>query len=306
MSSDEESSRGIVYGVVAYSFWGLIPAYYKILAGIDATEIVAHRALWSTVLGVLLLIAIRRLPEFLRVWRTPRLLGLLFVGGMLISSNWLVFLWAVIHNQMIETSMGYFINPLFSVLLGVLLLGERLRPGQIAAISLAAAGVIYLMVGHGTVPWVSVFLPITFGLYGFLRRFTAVDALSGITVETTFMLPFAFAYVLWLGARGEGHFGPGAGMNSAYLLIVGPITLLPLTLFGAAARRVRLTTLGILQYLSPTFTFLLGLFVYHEDFDRVKLVAFCCIWASLFIYTLEGVRFNRLGAPRARASVVAE
>jgi chloramphenicol-sensitive protein RarD len=296
----------MVYGVVAYSFWGLIPAYYKILAGVSSAEIVAHRALWSAVLGILLLIGFRRLRDFLRVWRTPRLLGLLFVGGLLISSNWLVFLWAVIHDQMIETSMGYFINPLFSVLLGVLLLRERLRPGQIAAIALAAMGVVYLMAAHGTVPWVSVFLPITFGFYGFIRRFTVVDALSGITVETTFMLPVALAYVIWLGVRGDGHFGPGAGMNTVYLLLVGPITLLPLSLFGAAARRVRLTTLGILQYLSPTFTFLLGLFVYHEPFDRMKLVAFCCIWASLFIYTLEGVRFRRLGAPRARAGVVAE
>ncbi len=306
MSSDEENTRGIIYGVVAYSFWGLIPAYYKILGGIDSAEIVAHRALWSAVLGVLLLVLIRRLPDFLRVWRTPRLLGLLFVGCILISSNWLVFLWAVIHNQMIETSMGYFVNPLFSVLLGVFLLRERLRPGQIAAIALAAAGVIYMVAAHGTVPWVSVFLPITFGLYGFIRRFTVVDALSGITVETTFMFPFALGYVIWLGARGEGHFGPGAGMNSLYLLGVGPITLLPLALFGAAARRVRLTTLGVLQYLSPTLTFLLGLFVYHESFDRVKLVAFCCIWASLLIYTVEGVRFSRLGAPRAQTSPLPE
>ena len=306
MSPDPHSSRGIIYGLVAYSFWGLIPAYYKLLQGIDAGEIVAHRAIWSAVLGVLILIAIRRLPDFLRVWRTPRLLGLLFIGGILISSNLLVFLWAVIHDQMIETSMGYFINPLFSVLLGVVVLRERLRPGQLFAIALAAAGVVYIVVNHGAIPWIAVFLPITFGLYGFLRRFTAVDALSGITVETMFMLPFALVYVTWMAARGEGHFGPAAGMNTLYLLGVGPITLLQLSLFGAAARRVKLTTLGVLQYLSPTLTFFLGLFVYHEPFDQVRLIAFCCIWASLFIYTLEGVRFSRLGAPRAQAGVLAE
>lgn len=295
-----------MYALIAYATWGLVPAYYRFIEHIPVAEMVAHRAIWTAVFGIVLLVTLRRVNYLRAIWNQPRMLGMLLLSGVCISSNWLVFLWAITHEKMIEASMGYFVNPLLSVLLGVVLLGERLRGGQKAAIALAAAGVGYMMIGYGSIPWVAVFLPCTFALYGFIRKHTEVDSLSGLTVETMFMLPAAMLYAVWLSGRGEAHFGPGAGIDSVYLLGAGVITLVPLTLFAAAARRVPLATLGILQYLSPTLTFLLGVFAYHEPFDQVKMVAFCFIWLSLFIYTLEGVRFSRVGASRAPAGTLAE
>ncbi len=306
MSPEERSKQGVLYALFAYSFWGLIPAYYKHFEHVSTVEMTAHRALWSAVIGFGMLVALRRLPAFLAIYRNPRLLGLLVLSGVCISSNWLMFLWSVANDRMVEASMGYFINPLFSVLLGVVLLGERLRKGQVAAIGLAAVGVAYLIVQYGYVPWLAILLPFTFGMYGFIRKHTPVDAIGGLTAETLFMLPVAIGYIVWLSVRGTSHFGAGSFTDTAFLVSVGPITLLPLTLFAAAARRVRLATLGVLQYLSPSFTFLLAVLVFHEHFDRVKLVAFLFIWASLFIYTLEGVRFSRLGAPRPQASPIPE
>ncbi len=306
MSSPEPTSRGVTYAVAAYAIWGLVPAYYKFIAHIPVTEMVAHRAIWTAVIGILVLVAFRRLPRLFSIFGQPRMIGMLFLSGACISSNWLVFLWAITHDKILEASMGYFINPLLSVMLGVVLLRERLRPGQIAAIGMAATGVGYLMLQYGSVPWITIFLPCTFAMYGFIRKHTPVDSLSGLTVETMFMLPVALAYVSWLAGRGESHFGPGAGIDSAYLFGVGFITLIPLTMFAAAARRVRLATMGVLQYISPTLTFMLGVFVYHEPFDQAKMVSFCCIWLSLFIYTLEGVRFSRVGAARAPAGTLAE
>lgn len=306
MSPEEQSRRGVFYALFAYSFWGLIPAYYKFFDHISPNEMTAHRALWSAVLGMGMLTVLGRLPAFFAIFRQPRLLGLLFLSGVCISSNWMMFLWSVANDRMVEASMGYFINPLFSVLLGVVLLGERLRKGQVAAISLAAIGVAYLVIQYGYVPWIAILLPFTFGMYGFIRKHTPVDAIGGLTSETFFMLPAAIGYIVWLSVRGTTHFSASSLSDTAFLVSVGPITLLPLTLFAAAARRVRLATLGLLQYLSPSFTFLLAVLVYNEHFDQVKLVAFLFIWASLLIYTLEGVRFSRLGAPRAQTSPIPE
>jgi len=306
VTSPEPPSRGVVYALLAYGTWGIVPAYYKFIEHISVYEMVAHRAVWTSTFGVALLLILRRFQFLRHAWRNPKLLLTLLLSGVMISSNWLVFLWAITHAKIIETSMGYFINPLFSVMLGVVLLHERLRAGQVAAIALAAAGVGYIVFNYGYVPWVALFLPLTFGLYGFIRKHTPVDSLSGITTETLFMLPAAVAYLVWNAGHGESHFGPGNGMDSLYLIGVGVITLGPLVSFAAAARRVRLATLGILQYLAPTLTFLLGVAVYREPFDHVKLVAFCCIWLSLFIYTLEGVRFSRVGALRSPASTMAE
>lgn len=306
MSPEEQTKRGVFYALFAYSFWGLIPAYYKFFQHISANEMTAHRALWSAVLGFGMLMALGRMPDFLKIYRQPKLLGLLFLSGICISSNWLMFLWSVANNRMVEASMGYFINPLFSVMLGVVLLGERLRKGQVVAIALAAIGVAYIVISYGYVPWLAILLPFTFGMYGFIRKHTPVDSISGLTAETSFMLPIALGYIVWLTVRDSSHFGTTGAGDTAFLISVGPITLLPLTLFAAAARRVRLATLGLLQYLSPSFTFLLAVLVYDEHFDQVKMVAFMFIWASLFIYTLEGVRFSRLGAPRAQASPIPE
>ncbi len=306
MSPEDQSKRGVVYATVAYSFWGLIPAYYKYFEHVPPNEMTAHRALWSAVIGLGMIALLRRLSAFRQVFAQPRLVGLLFVSGLFISSNWLVFLWAVANDRMVEASMGYFVNPLFSVMLGVVLLRERLRIGQFVAIGLAATGVAYIVVQYGYVPWIAMFLPFTFGMYGFIRKHTPIDSISGLTIETLFMLPIALGYIAWLTVRGVNHFGGGSAVDTAFLVSVGPITLIPLTLFAAAARRVRLATLGLLQYLSPSFTLFLAVLVFHEPFDPAKRVAFAFIWLSLFIYTLEGVRFSRVGALRGPASTMAE
>lgn len=306
MGTSDETTRGVLCAFAAFSFWGMIPAFYKLLGHVSPAEIVAHRVVWTVVLSLIILAALGRLGHYIAIWRDRRTLGRLVLTASLIAGNWLVFLWAVTHDHVLETSMGYFINPLFSVLLGVVVLRERLRPGQAFAVGLAAVGVGYLIVNHGTVPWVALVLPFTFGLYGLIRKQTNVDSLSGLATETTLVFPVALAYAVWIGLRPEGHFGPTKGIDNLYLVLNGPVTIFPLTMFAMAARRINLSTVGFIQYLAPSLTFLLAVFAFHEPFDRVKLVTFVCIWVSLLIYTLEGVRWSRVGAPRAAAQSATE
>lgn len=306
MEPPDQSTRGVICAFAAFSFWGMIPAFYKLLGHVTAPEIVAHRVIWTVVLSLIILVALRRFDRYTAIWRNPASLRRLVLSAALISGNWLVFLWAVTHDQVLETSMGYFINPLFSVLLGVVVLRERLRPGQAVAVGLAAIGVGYLILNHGTVPWVALVLPLTFGLYGLIRKQTNVDSLSGLATEMTLMFPVALAYAVWIGRQPGGHFGMGEGINNVYLMLNGPVTVFPLTMFAMAARRVRLSTIGFIQYLAPSLTFLLAVFVFREPFDRVKLITFACIWLSLLIYTLEGVRWSRMGSPRPEATTAVE
>ncbi|GAB4448463.1 MAG: EamA family transporter RarD [Anaerolineae bacterium] len=286
-------NRGLFYAIAAYSLWGLLPLYWKALQSVPATQIVAHRMVWSLVfLGVLL--ALRRRWAWLpAAMSQPRTLLLVFLSGCILAVNWLTYVWAVNSGYVVETSLGYFINPLLSVFLGVIFLRERLRVAQWLAIGLALLGVLYLTVAYGSFPWIALTLALTFGLYGLLKKVTALGALEGLSLETALLFGPALAYLLWLEWQGRGAFGHTGGHTGLLLALTGVATGLPLLLFGAAARRIPLSLVGILQYIAPTLQFLLGVFLYHEPFTASRLVGFSLIWAALVLYTVEGLATHR-------------
>ena len=285
--------RGYVLGLSAYLLWGLFPLYFKHLDAVPALEIVAHRVLWSA-LGAGLLLLVWRHPGWWRELRAqPGRLAALVLSGLLIASNWLLYVWAVNNQHMLEASLGYYINPLVNVLLGLLLLGERLRPLQWLAVALAAAGVAQQVWQLGSLPWVSLLLALTFGFYGLLRKRVAVAALPGLALETWLLLPLALA---WLALHGDAASRQAAFWSSApalWLALSGPVTLLPLLCFNAAARHLPYATLGFLQYVAPTLVLLLAVFHYGEPLAPARLLAFACIWAGLLVYSLDAWRALR-------------
>ncbi len=286
-------NRGLFYAIAAYGLWGLLPLYWKVLHSVPATEIVAHRMVWSLVfLGVLLLFR-RRWAWLPAVMKQPRTLLLVLLSGCILAVNWLTYIWAVNAGYVVETSLGYFINPLLSVFLGVLFLRERLRVGQWLAIGLALLGVLYLTVAYGSFPWIALTLALSFGLYGLLKKTTALEALEGLSLETALLFGPALVYLLLLEWQERGSFGhTGAGI-SLLLMLTGVATGLPLLLFGAAARRIPLSLVGIMQYIAPTMQFLLGVFLFQEPFTASRLVGFSFIWAALLLYTAEGLLAHR-------------
>ncbi len=286
-------NKGVLYAGAAYLLWGLFPVYWKALQNVPATEILGHRMVWS--LGFVLLIL-----TWKRHWRwvktavsTPRVLITFIVTGLLLGVNWLTYIWGVNAGFVVETSLGYFINPLINVVLGVLFLRERLRVGQWTAVFIAFIGVVYLTITYGQLPWIALTLAFTFGLYGLLRKTAALNSLEGLSLETAVLFPFALSYLLYLGFSGQAVFAHGAGTTTLLLVLTGVITAVPLLLFAAGARRINLSTLGILQYLAPTIQFLLGIFLYNEPFTMQRFVGFSLIWLALLVYSMEGVRNGR-------------
>ncbi len=286
-----KSKQGIIYAIAAYGAWGLIPLYFKAVAYVSPLEVLAHRAIWSFVLLAVVVGAVGRWRELVRELQSGKLLAMLVLSTLLIAANWLVFIHAVIHEQLLQASLGYFINPLVNVLLGVVFLRERLRPNQTLSIMLALAGVLMQAAFVGEVAWIPLTLALTFGLYGLMRKIMPVDGLVSLTVETLFMTPFALVYVGYLGAIHEGA-GSGPG-TLALLALGGPVTTIPLLFFGAAARRLRLATMGVLQYLSPTLQFLLAVVVFREHFSTAQIASFACIWTAIAIYTADSYRAIR-------------
>lgn len=279
--------RGYALGLTAYVIWGLFPIYFKLLERIPALEIITHRAIWSALFGALLL-AVWKHPGWWRELReNPRRFAILGASGLLIASNWLVYVWAVNNGRMLEASLGYYINPLVNVLLGMLLLGERLRRLQWLAVGLAAVGVAQQIWQVGALPWVSLTLALTFGFYGLIRKQAPVAALPGLVVETWLLLPLALGWLLLHPDASTGQAGFWSDPQALWLVAAGPVTLVPLVCFNAAARHLPYTTLGFLQYLAPTLVMLQAIFLFGEHFDPNKLVAFCCIWAGLAIYSVD-------------------
>lgn len=281
---------GVLYGVGAYGLWGVFPLYFKAVKHVPAVEVLCHRILWSFLflLGLMLLRHDwRQTSAKLRSRRTLLILG---VTTLLIAGNWLVFIWAVAHDRVLQASLGYYINPLVSIVLGFLFLGERLRPRQRVAVALAAVGVGALTVAGGHFPALAVFLAITFGLYGLLRKVVQVDALVGLTVETALLTPPALVFLGYQMARGQAVFLRDSLSMDVLLLLAGVVTATPLLWFAEAARRVRLATLGFLQYLAPTGHFLLAVLAFGEPFTWVHGVTFGCIWVALLVYSLEAAR----------------
>lgn len=274
-------------------FWGMFPLYFALLTSVSPLEIVAHRAVWS-LLFVLILIAMFRQWAALRRALTPRTIGLLAAAIMFLSINWLVYVYAIDVNEVVQGALGYFINPLVSVALGVILLSERLGRTQWLAIGIAALAVLVLTISYGGVPWISLALAFSFGFYGLVKKRANVDALPSLAIETAVITPIAVAYLWFLQANGEVAFiQDGLGI-SVLLVLLGPITAIPLLAFGAAAIRIPLSTLGIIQYATPTVIFLLGITVFGESMPALRWVGFGLVWIALVIFTADAWRRSRV------------
>jgi chloramphenicol-sensitive protein RarD len=295
--------KGVVYAASAYMAWGLVPLYWKMLQEVPATEILAHRMVWS-LLVVLLLLAYQGHWRWLRgAVQNRRTLLAYFVSAALIAVNWFVYIWAVNTGHIVETSLGYFINPLVNVLLGIVFLREKLRLWQVISITLAACGVLYLTVSYGALPWIALTLAFSFGLYGLIRKMAPLNSLEGLTLETLLLFVPALGYLLYREAGGQGAFGHTGATTTFLLILAGAVTAFPLLLFAAGARRITLTALGLLQYIAPTIQFLLGVLVYHEPLPIERLAGFGFIWLALLLYSIEGLQHRRRGHALAPAVI---
>lgn len=292
-------SRGLASALLAFVVWGFFPIYFKAVTHVPALEVLAHRVVWSV---ILLAIA----TPLLGRWATarealgPRKRHLVAASALLIAANWGTYIWAVQAGRVLQASLGYYVNPLVSVLLGVVFLRERLRPYQTAAIVLAGLGVVVLVVDRGELPWLPLTLALSFGLYGLVRKRAGVDAVGGLLAETALLAPLALGLVAVLAARGEGAFGAGA-RTSLLLAAAGPVTAIPLVWFALGVRSLPLSTVGLLQYVTPTLQFLLAVLVYREPFTRAYGVAFGFIWGALALYSWDAFRAARAGAAPANA-----
>lgn len=281
---------GILSAALAFLCWGLFPLYFHALNEVPPTQILVHRVVWS-LLFLMIVLTVRRQWAWVRpLMGEPRVIGSFAISSLLLSGNWLLYIWAVNNGHVIESSLGYFINPLVNVMLGYVVLKERLRRGQWAAIALAACGVAWLAWDAGRMPWIALVLAASFGLYGLMRKTAALGALEGLSFETMLLFPFALGYVVWLTMNGDNAFINTASDSTRWLLVAaGPITAIPLLLFAAGARKIPLSVLGLLQYIGPTIQFALGIFLFHEAFTSGKLVGFLMIWSALALYAAEGL-----------------
>ena len=298
---DRTALVGSLYAAAAFLFWGLSPIYFKLVGQVPADQVLAHRAVWSAVLLALLLTVMRRWANVRALFGDRRQLLILGATTLLISVNWFTFIWAIEAARVLEVSLGYYINPLVNVLLGMLFLRERLTLWQGAAVLLAAAGVLNLAIEAQGFPWVSLLLAFTFGIYGLLRKIAPVRPIEGLFVETTLMAPVALAYLVLLDSHGTGVFGRADLATDGLLLLAGLVTTLPLLWFASAARRLRLATVGFFQYIAPSCQILLAVFVYGEAFTTTHMVTFACIWAALAIYTASSLRRGKAAVEVAPA-----
>jgi chloramphenicol-sensitive protein RarD len=288
-SATSRETLGLLSGITCFTIWGLIPVYWKLLASIPATEILAHRFVWTSIFLSLVLTWQKRWSEVSANVRVRRALIYCVTAGLAIATNWFVFIWAVNVGRVIETSLGYFMTPLMNVLFGALFLRERLTRWQLVSVLLAGLGVLNLTFGYGRFPWIAVLLCISFGLYGLLRKQSGTAAIPGLFIETILLLPLAVIFLVYLQESSTLVFGRAGWWLSVLLVSTGVLTAVPLLWFGYATQHLRLITVGFLQYLSPIGSFFLGVFLYHEPFTRGHLVTFVLIWVALAIFTAEAV-----------------
>ena len=286
-------TKGVIYALFAFLIWGICPLYFKLLTEVPASEILTHRIIWSCVLLLALLLGTRQLYRVQAVLRSPRQLLNLTLSALLVAGNWLLFIWAVNHNHLLEASLGYYINPLFNILLGMLFLGERLRRLQWAAVLLAAIGVVIQVVLIGHLPWIALTLASSFGIYGLIRKKIPVDAQTGLFVETLLLLPLALIYLFGIADSATSNLSLNSSHLNLLLLAAGVVTTVPLLLFTAGARLIPLSTLGFIQYLGPSIMFLLALFYYGEPVQAAKLVTFGFIWSALALFSWDGWRRSK-------------
>ncbi|GAA6164549.1 EamA family transporter RarD [Pelagimonas sp. KU-00592-HH] len=286
---NEDTPQGLAFAVTAYVLWGFLPLYMKAVAHVPAVEIVAHRVIWSVPLAGLVLIILRRTKDLRAALLNPRMLMMACVTAALISLNWATYVWAVTSGNALDAALGYYINPLFSIALGAILLREPLTRMQLVAVGLAALGVAVLIYEAGSLPWAALGMMVTWGFYAFFKRSLPIGPNQGFLLEVLILLIPALGYVLWLGATGTGHFGVTA-YDTAFLAGAGIVTAVPLLIYANGAKLVRLSTMGILQYIAPTMIFLIAIFLFGEEIDRGRMIAFPLIWAGLVVYSVPMVR----------------
>jgi chloramphenicol-sensitive protein RarD len=290
-------NKGLWYAIGAYLTWGLFPVYWKWLEQVPAIQLIGHRIDWSFVMLLALILATRQWKKFRMAALTWRVLRIYFVSALLIGANWLIYVWSVNAGYIVEASLGYFINPLFSVLLGVVFLRERLRPLQWLPVGLAAAGVLYLTFIYGSLPWIALSLAFTFGLYGLVKKTAPLGSLYGLTLETGLLFLPALAYLLYVNATGSGAFLHSSPTANFLMVGAGLVTIVPLLMFSSAARQIPLSLVGILQYITPSMQFLLGVLVYREAFSFHQLLGFGIVWLGLIIFWAEGFFAHRAAQP---------
>lgn len=288
-----ESVSGVIYAGSAFLIWALGPMYWKALAAVPPLEIILHRMVWSFIFLLILIITGRRWSEFLDALKDFRILLTLFSTAVILGLNWWLYVWAINNNYLLQSSLGYYINPLVSVVFGVVLLRERLRPAQTLAVLLAGVAVVYLTASYGVFPWIAVALAASFGLYGLIRKVAPVGPLVGLSIETMLLTPPAAAYLIYLEAAGRASFLRGGSGIDLLLLGTSVLTAVPLTFFISGARRIKLSTVGLMQYIAPTGIFLLAVFYYNEPFSKSQLWTFIMIWTALAIYSTDSVIYLR-------------
>lgn len=287
-----DTPQGLGFAMTAYFLWGFLPLYMKLVAHIPAAEVVAHRILWSVPIAGAVLIATKRTSAIREALSNPRTLALGCLTAALVSFNWGIYVWAIAHDQALEAALGYYINPLFSIFLATVLLGERMTRAQMVAVALAFAAVVLLTIENGRLPLVALGLTVTWGFYAFFKKSLPIGPNQGFLLEVLILTPPAVAYLLWFGSQGQNHFAEN-GINALLLMGCGVVTAVPLMVYANGAKLLRLSTIGILQYIAPTMIFLVAVFIFDEPFGGIKLVAFPMIWLALVIYSSSLVKQMR-------------
>ena len=290
--NDKSVKTGVIFALAAYSMWGIAPMYFKLLTSVPALEIVMHRIVWSVLVLCLLLFFRKKFNQVFKAIRDPKIIATLAISGLLLAMNWLVFIWAVNNDKMLDASLGYFINPLFNVLLARFFLKESLTRLQLLAVFVALAGVAFLIFSYGQLPWIALILATSFSIYGLLRKKVTVDSMPGLLIESCIMLPFALLYWLIIDTSSGNMLANSPDLNIT-LMLAGVVTTAPLLCFTAAARRIRYTTLGFFQYIGPSLMFLLAVIHYQEPLDATRVITFVCVWSGLFIYVYDSLRVYR-------------
>lgn len=286
-------NKGIWYGIAAYAMWGFFPIYWKLLHDVPALQLLGHRIAWSFILLLAYVLLTRQWNDFRSVAFDRKTLAIYAVAGVLLSLNWLIYVWGVNAGFIVETSLGYFINPLLSVLFGVIFLREKLRPMQWLPVIIAAIGVTYLTITYGQLPWIAISLAVTFGLYGLVKKLSPLGSVFGLTLETGIVFPAALIYLIVVQWNGTGGFLHTGSTVDLLLIGAGVVTTIPLLMFASAAKEIPLNMIGVLQYFAPTIQFLIGVFIYKEPFDTQRLIGFGIVWLALIIFWVENVRAHR-------------
>jgi chloramphenicol-sensitive protein RarD len=288
-----EQTKGAWYAALAYTLWGFFPIYWKLLASISALQLTCHRIVWSGVVLAILIVRSNEWRALSRAMRSPRVVRIYTVAAIILAVNWLIFVWAVSVERIVQTSLGYFITPLLSVVLGVVFFGERLRHVQWLSVSLAAAGVLYLTIALGAPPWIALSLAATFGTYGLLKKLAPLSAIQGLAIETAILFLPAAAYLIAAELAGTGALLHSGVLLDTLMFGAGPVTTFPLLLFAAGVKRTPLSLVGMLQYISPTMQALSAIYLYHEPFTRIQLTGFGLVWAALALFAVEGYVTHR-------------